>query len=129
MKRKIISITILSFFNFIGCGHTTEVINPTEYNEYEKENGQPSGIVVVLNDSVKYHFNSKEYSIDNDTLFGKGVEVINDSEIPFDGNIPMNRIKSISVEETNKSYVFIGFLTIVVPITILLYWAISFNSN
>ena len=84
---------------------------------------------MVLSDSARYHFNSQEYSIDNDTLYGEGVQVINDSEIPFDGNIPINEIVSISVEEPNKIYVFIGFITIVVPITILLYWAISWNSN
>jgi len=129
VKKEIILITILSFLNLMGCGYTTETISPNEYNKFEKENGQPSGIFVVLSDSARYHFNAQEYRIDNDTLFGEGVQVINDSEIPFNENIPINKIISISVEEPNKIYVFIGFITIVVPISILLYWAITWNNN
>jgi len=129
MKKGIISITILSFLSFVGCGYTTESINPNDYNKYEKENGQPSGIYVMSNDSVKYYFVAQQYNIDNDTLFGKGVQVINNSEIPFEGNIPINRIRSIIVKEPDRSYIVIGFVTIVVPITILLYWAITWNNN
>lgn len=129
MKKEIISIANLSFLNLIGCGYTTETINPNEYDKYEKENGQPSGIYVMSEDSVKYHFVGQEYSIVNDTLFGRGVQLTNGSEIPFDGNIPINKIKSISVEEPDRGYIVVGFLTIVVPVTLLLYWAITWDNN
>ncbi|MDH3267397.1 MAG: hypothetical protein OEM46_00945 [Ignavibacteria bacterium] len=129
MRIEVITITILSFLNFISCGYRIESFNPNEYNEFEKENGKPSEICVELNDSVKYHFADWGYNILNDTLYGNGIQVINDSDITVNGKIPINEVKSISVERPNRGYYFIGFLTIVVPIAILISWAIAWNNN
>jgi len=129
MRKEFITITILSFLNFISCGYTIESLNPTEYNEFEKDNGKSSEIYVELNDSVKYHFADSGYNILNDTLYGNGTQVINDTNITFNGKIPINEVKSISVESPNRGYYFIGFLTIVVPIAILISWAIAWNNN
>jgi hypothetical protein len=129
MRKEVITVTILSFLNFVSCGYTTESLNPNEFNDFEKENGKPSEIYVELNDSMKYYFSDGDYNILNDTLYGDGTQVTNDSDLILNRKIPISEVKSISVETPNRGYYFIGFLTIVVPIAILISWAITWNDN
>jgi len=129
MRKEVIAVTILSFLNIVSCGYTTESLNPDEYNEFEKANGKPSEIYVELNDSMKYYFSDGDYNILNDTLYGNGTQVMNDSDLTFNRRIPISEVKSISVEMPNRVYCLIGFLTIVVPIAILISWAIAWNDN
>jgi len=84
---------------------------------------------VELNDSMKYYFSDGDYNILNDTLYGNGTQVMNDSDLTFNRRIPISEVKSISVEMPNRVYCLIGFLTIVVPIAILISWAIAWNDN
>ena len=103
MKKIIISLTLISFFNFIGCSsiqHTFFTAN--EYVDYEKENGKPKEIWVFTNDTLTYHFADWGYNVVNDTLKGKGTQVVDGDEVPYQGSIPLQDISEI--ETTDQGY-------------------------
>ena len=65
--------------------------------EYEYSGGIPSDILVRLNNLKEYRFATGGYVIKEDSLYGKGFELVNDSHQPFEGTIPLSQIESIQL--------------------------------
>jgi hypothetical protein len=101
-KKLICNLLVIALINLFGC-YTTELVKPDEYMKYEKESGKPKEIFVIKKDSSKYHFNSWEYLVDEDTLSGKGTLIVNDHRDTFEGDIALSDIESIQWAESNMA--------------------------
>ena len=104
MKKIIITGSIISFLNFIGCAlyEVTESLPPYEYIKYEQTEGKPKEIYVLTENESEYHFGYLGYNIVNDTLRGRGTQVVDGSEIPFNGSIPVEEIRIIEWNHRNE---------------------------
>lgn len=128
MKKIIISLTLLSFFNFYGCFTSADIpkaATPDNYIKYEQEEGKPSEIYVVTKDILTYHFEDSGYNIVNDTLFGEGAEVVDavGTEIPFKGNIPIQNIANIQWTETDVAGLILRWFCVTVLLLVLIGYA------
>jgi hypothetical protein len=96
---KLISlILIISIINLIGC-YSSEAVTLREYRKIEEEKGKPEKIYVLKGSNEEYHFAKSGYTIENDTLYGRGLKVVNHEKQPFEGKIPITDITSIELSE------------------------------
>jgi hypothetical protein len=122
MIKKIVTYLLLfSFLHFVGC-YSTDIVAPNQYKKYIEKGEIPSEILVRLYNLKEYSFAPWSYIIKEDSLYGEGFELVNDSYQPFEGTIPLSQIQSIQFEKkdsekTNKlvyGMVLVGLLIIVV---------------
>jgi len=110
MKKLIISITILSFMNLVGC-YYQEQMNPSEFNFNEAEDVQ------ITTEDTTYNLNGKDYYYENDTLFAtKRIKLDAQSTLKTNIEIPVEEIKTVAVERTDvlgTTFLLIGVAIIV----------------
>jgi len=113
MKRLIISLTIVSFLNLIGC-YYQEQMKPADYSFDE------SNIIKVTTKDTVYNLNGKDISLVNDTLFGKVSKKIDKSNvITFNLVIPVEDIEVVEVERSDTALLILLGLGIVVGVFVL----------
>ena len=125
MNKKLIScILVAALLNLVGC-YSLEAVSPGEYKRIEKERGKPESIQVETGDDKEYHFVDLQYTIENDTLIGTGLMVVNNVKQPFGGKIPLANITSIKVSEFDSHTTVIVILGVVVLVLPLVYFIAS----
>ena len=95
-KKLISSILVVALLNLLGC-YSSGLVNATEYKQIE-EDGKPNEIFVKTKDNQEYHFSESNFKVLNDTLYGKGILLINEEGPPFEGKIALSEIESIQFE-------------------------------
>jgi hypothetical protein len=96
---KLISLTlIISLINLLGC-YSSKEVTFRQYKKIEEDKGKPETIYVLKGSNEEFHFAKASYIIENDTLYGRGVKVIDSKEEPFDGKIPVGDITSVKLTE------------------------------
>ena len=122
MKKVIITITILSFFNFIGCFYT-EQMNPHNYNYDENE-----ALKIIVKDSA-YNINSGDYYFDNDTVFATiRTKIDAQSTLKTDMEIPVEEIETIEIERTDVLATTLLALGITIGVLVVIF-LIGFDMN
>ncbi len=115
MYRKLISsILVVALLNLLGC-YSSGLVNATEYKQIE-EDGKPNEIFVKTKDNQEYHFSESNFKVLNDTLYGKGILLINEEGLPFEGKIALSEIESIQFEgyDLDATLLLLAGITIVV---------------
>ena len=104
MRKIIITITILSFLNLIGC-YYQEQMTPSNYNFDENEE-----LVIMTEDSM-YSIYSDDYYLENDTVFATiRTKLDNQSTLKTNLEIPVDEIETVEVERTNTLLtILLGF--------------------
>lgn len=95
MKKIIITITLLAFFNLIGC-YYQEHMNPGNYNFDEMEDVQ------ITTKDTTYFLGENDYYFESDTLFATlSKKTDKQTILKTNVEIPVENIKSVEVERTN----------------------------
>ena len=110
MHRKIfIGFLLIALINFLfGC-YSSELVTVGEYNQIEVED--KSDDIRVITIYSEYYLS--DFYIENDTLYGKGKEILYNKEKPFDGKITLSDIESIQFEYLNGVTTALAVLGIV----------------
>jgi len=104
MKKLIISITILSFMNLIGC-YYQEQMNPGEYKYDEKEQ------LWLSTKDTTYVLGEKDYHLENDTLFVTFSKKLDrETTLKTVVEFPVKDIKSVEVQRTDSGKTFLTVL-------------------
>ena len=126
MKKIIITITILSLLNMIGC-YYQEQMTPSNYNFDENEE-----LMITTKDAV-YNLNSNEYYFENDTLFFTvKTKIDKQSTLKTNLEIPVDEIEKVEVERTDAfatTITVFGSIVGVLVIIILIGGLVQYNSN
>jgi hypothetical protein len=122
-KKLISSLLVVALLNLVGC-YSTEIVSPNEYKEYVERGDIPSEILVRLINFKEYRFATGGYVFKEDSLYGKGFELVNDSYQPFEGSIPFSQIESIQYEESNTVATYLLLGIIVVPFILMMVWVV-----
>ena len=97
MNNKFISvILVVTLLNLAGC-YSSQSVTVPEYKQVEEEEGKPDEIYVKTKDNQEYHFYYPSFDIENDTLYGKGVRIVSEKEILFEGELALSDIESIEI--------------------------------
>jgi hypothetical protein len=96
-----IYLLIVSFIHFAGC-HSFELIR--ENNIEEKfETGKYYAIKLITKDYTEYYFDGYMYSVKNDTLFGSGIKVYLNRDVPFQGAIAIDDIIEYKIKTSDTA--------------------------
>jgi uncharacterized lipoprotein len=106
--KKLISSTfaILVLIYLSGCSSMNQVTR----EEFKNYNGNGE-ISVLTKDNEIYKFH-RYYSIESDTLEGKGVKLVRGGESPFKGKIALDYISGYEIHEVENPG--LGFLSVIV---------------
>jgi len=108
MKKFIITITILSFLNLIGC-YYQEQMNPGTYNFDEEDE------LHLTTKDTTYNIGEKDYHLENDTLFVTFKKKLDrETTLKTVTEIPVNEIESVEVEKTDAGMTALLTLGIIV---------------
>jgi hypothetical protein len=108
MKKVIIVITILAFFNLSGC-YYQEQMNPSKYKYDENEE------LWLTTKDTTYIFGGKDYHLENDTLFAT-VSKKMDKQTTLKTNVelPVENIERVEVERTDVLETTLLMISVVV---------------
>ena len=113
MKKLIITITILSLLNMIGC-YYQEQMTPGNYNFDENEE-----LMITTKDSV-YNLNGNEYYLENDTLFFTvKTKIDKQSTLKTIEKISVEEMESVEVEKTNTLLTILSGFGIVIGVLVI----------
>ena len=131
MRKIISSLSFLLFILFVCCSPYEHItLKPDEYVDYEKTEGKPNEIYVITNDSLKYHFESWMFNIKDDSMYAEGPQIVNGTEVQFQGYIPLQNIATIEwTEQTNYSTYSAWGLMIILPVLMVLFVALASYAN
>ena len=116
MKKIIITITIISFMNLIGCYYQKQM-NPSDFNFDDEEDVQ------IMTKDTTYNLSGKDYYYDNDTVFATLRTKLNaQSTLKTNIEIPVKEIKTVEVERTNTLLTILSGLGIVLGVLFLAVW-------
>ena len=115
MKKFIITITIISFLNLIGC-YYQEQMNPGTYNFDEEEKLQ------LTTKDTTYNIGEKDYKLENDTLFVTFSKKLDrETTLKTVVEIPVENIESVEVKRSDSGLSFLLGLGVVVGLFALIY--------
>ena len=104
MNKIIITITILSFLNLIGC-YYQEQMNPGEYAFDEKDE------LHLTTKDTTYNIGEKDYYLENDTLFATFSKKLDrETTLKTVVKIPVKDMKSVEVKKTDSGKTFLAVL-------------------
>ncbi|MDT3695998.1 MAG: hypothetical protein ROY99_06355 [Ignavibacterium sp.] len=101
LLRFFISLLIISILNLGGCYYSA-VMNKEELDKGNYQLDFNEELFCTTNDSTRYHFAPGNFSISNDSLFGKGAIESLSPIIPFKGSIPIKDITSFEQKKFNN---------------------------
>ena len=119
-------VLVVSLMNLIGC-YSYKSVTLREYKQIEEEKGKPKTIYVLKGSNEEYHFSNKSYTIENDTLYGRGLKVVNHEKQPFEGKIPIADITLIKLSEFDSGITVLTILGIILTVS-LIYIVSSWSS-
>ena len=98
MKNKIlISLLIISFFNYIGC-YSFETVSFPEFEDEIKNDNPPKELFINTSDYSRYHCNWNLLEVQEDSIKIKGTTVFGKYEQPFEGKLAIKDIKYIEAK-------------------------------
>jgi hypothetical protein len=109
LKKYFIGLLTLAILNFTGC-YSLEVMNNEDINEGRTQINLSEELYLTTKDYTRYHFLPANFSIANDTLYGKGTIESSSSIIPFQGSVALTDIVSIE-QRTPDTWATIGLIT------------------
>ena len=115
MNKLIITITILSFLNLIGC-YYQEQMNPGEYAFDEKDE------LHLTTKDTTYNIGEKDYYLENDTLFATFSKKLDrETTLKTVVKIPVKDMKSVEVKRSDTGLSFLVGLGAVVGLFALIF--------
>ena len=115
MKKFIITITIISFVNLIGC-YYQEQMNPGTYNFDEEDE-----LHLTTKDTI-YNVGGNDYYLGNDTLFATFSKKLDrETTLKTVVEIPIENIESMEVERSDTGLSIIVGLGAVVGLFALIF--------
>ena len=93
LKKYFIGLLVLAILNFTGC-YSLEVMNKEDVDEGRTQINLSEELFLTTKDFTRYHFLAPNFSIANDTLYGKGTIQDSSTIIPFQGSIAITDIVS-----------------------------------
>jgi hypothetical protein len=111
MKKIIISITIISFLNLIGC-YSSKVISK-DILIIENQEQKFNDLTIVNNESKRFEFTQGTYQVVNDTLFVNGLKPGANFMEQLDFNIALSDIEHLELDELN-TLATVGFVSLIV---------------
>jgi hypothetical protein len=113
MKKLIITVTLLSFLNLIGC-YYQEQMNPSKYSFDEEEDLQ------LTTKDTTYNIGEKDYYLENDTLFVTFSKKLDrETTLITDVELPIKDVETLEVQRTDSGLTallilgsIIGLLTV-----------------
>jgi hypothetical protein len=116
---KIISAAlVVTLMNLTGC-YSYNSVTLREYKKIEEKKGKPETIYVLQGSNEEYHFSNMGYKIENDTLYGRGLKVVNHEKQPFEGKIPLAEITSIRLSEFDSGTTVLAILGIILTVSLV----------
>ena len=109
---------------FLASDWNYSIVSVSEYLKIEAESGKPDEIEITIVDNKKYHFMKDDYSIENDTLYGKGKLLSGKRSVPFVKKIALSDIESFQLERFSWLYTSLLSLSIVGLIAFLIISAV-----
>ena len=95
MKKIIITVTILSLLNMIGC-YYYEQMNPVDFNYLDKED------IRVTTKDTTYNLSGNDYYFESDTLFVSLTKKLDkQTKLKFKQSIPLREIEVVELEKTD----------------------------
>jgi len=114
MKKIIISLTILSFMNLIGCYYQKQM-SPGDFNFNDAEDVQ------IITKDTTYNFSGKDYYFENDRLFAiVSKKIDKQTTLKYNIEIPVEDMKELNVKRTNiflTTILVVGVL--IIPVTLI----------
>ena len=114
MKKLIITITIISFLNLIGC-YYQEQMNPGTYNFDEEEDLQ------LTTKDTTYNIAGNDYYLENDSLFVTFSKKLDrETTLKTVVEISVGNIESLEVERSDTGLSILIGLGVVVGLFVLI---------
>ena len=115
MKKIIITITLISFLNLLGC-YYQEQMNPSEYNFDEKKE------LHLTTKDTTFSIGENDYYLKNDTLFVTFSKKLDgQSTLKMVAEISVKDIESVEVEKTNAALTLLATLGVIIGSVIVLF--------
>ena len=125
MKKIIISTTIISFLNLIGCYSTNVVSKNILITDNHEKN--ISNLTIVTNESEKFELTEATYNVINDTLHVNGLKPGANFAEQVKYNVALTDIEHLELSELN-TLATVGIVSLVVAaITAGVILVIGFN--
>ena len=123
MKNIIITVTILSFLNLIGC-YYQEQMSPENYSFDENE-----ALKITTKDSV-YNINQDDYYLKNDTVFGSvRTKLDAQSTLKTKIKIPVEEMESVEVQRADAVLATFAVLGVLVGVIVAIYIGAAANEE
>lgn len=117
MKKIIISLTLISFLNLVGC-YYQEQMNPTEYKYDEKEE------LWLTTKDTTYVLGKNDYQYQNDTLFATlSKKLDRETTLKTNIEIPIEDVESVEVERTDV-IATIGLTVVIILAVPVISWGL-----
>jgi hypothetical protein len=110
MKKLVVTVTMLSFMNLVGC-YYQEQMNPSDFNFNDNEDMQ------LITKDTTYNLGGRDYYYDNDTLIATFSKPLDErTKLKYTINIPVNSIEMIEVKkmDTLNTTILIGIIVLTV---------------
>lgn len=122
MKKIIITLTIISFMNLIGC-YSYQTISREELNQAEEY----KDLQVITKNKYIYEFDESNYTISEDSIYGSGnLKLIRGKKVykDYEGSINFEDVEELGME---KFDVVTTILVIAIPVVIIAIAAANFS--
>ena len=117
MKKIIITLTILSILNFIGCYSYKEITKDEFISSEEKLD-----LHVKTKNQYLYRFHEGDYSANKDSIYGSGkfldTKLIQAKYNNFSGSIQLEDIETLKFDEFDATLTILS-VTVVVGLVVL----------
>ena len=117
LKKYFIGLLTLAVLNFTGC-YSLEVIDKEDVNEGRAEINLSEELFLTTKNSTRYLFLPPNFSIANDTFYGKGTIENSSTIIPFQGSIALSDVVSFE-QRTPDTWATIGLITGIIAIGVV----------
>ena len=111
MKKIIISLTIVSFLNLIGC-YSSEVVSK-DILFTENHEAKINDLTIITIESERLEVNDGTYKVENDTLHVKGLKPGSNFAEQVDFNIALSDIEHLELNELNTPAT-VGLVSLIV---------------
>ena len=115
MKKLIITVTIISILNLLGC-YYQEQMNPSEYNFNEKKE------LHLTTKDTTFSIGENDYYLEDDTLVATLSKKINkQTTLKTNVKIPIQNIETVEVERVDTFETILLTSSIAIPILLITY--------
>lgn len=114
MKKSIITVTILSFLNMLGC-YSYHTITKEELNQAEEYNN----LQVITKNKYVYEFDEGNYTIGEDSIYGSGnLKLIKGKKVyeNYEGSIKFENVEKVRMDKLDLGTTI---LVIAIPVIII----------